>query len=320
MSYTFGDLILDMLNRSPGGEPVGGMSIPVAANAVQSMVYKRLLERGSDLLASGSLSLTIPAYGYSASLPADFVAFAERPHTIDVYTDWMVGTVTSYDDDTGVLVANITACSGTGDSVATWSIALGAIPGSPASTVGSSATTLTVGTGAKTLTTQAGLTLVTGDYILISTTDVSADWGQTRHRRLQPFYLDDDLEHCDSGWWNAYGQYEDGCTDPPCLRPSRYKIVGTTLYVRPKPILNVIVKGRYNAKPTALAAEIDIIPWNGFFDEVFREGTAMILATGVTFPDSTPAFAAFLYREVDAVINSRIKRLPERRLKRANWL
>jgi hypothetical protein len=319
MSYLMSDLIKDILPRVGRTGNPNGISIWQAANSIQSLVYKRLLDKRSDLMATGDLSLSIPALGYSAALPDGFVSMAEKPRCVDILTDWMAGTVTSYNSVTGALVANITESLGDGDVVATWCIALGALPGQAASTIGTSATSLTVGAGAQSLTITTGLTLSAGDYIIISSSALPSDW-EMRDRQVQPAYLDDDEYHHEYTWWEWYGVY--GATyEPPSIRPRRYKIIGTTFYVRPKVTVNVMITGKYNAKPTVLSTASQPIPWNSFFDEVFRAGVVRIIQKGIEIPDADPDFMVFFNREVNVLLNSRANLVPAtRRIKRGNYM
>lgn len=320
MSYTLNDLMFDVIRRIGEMEtPVSGITFFQAANSVQSLLFKHMLDRKSDLLATGDLALNIAVYGFNAALPDDFVSMAEKPRCVDVLTDWMAGTVTTYNSTTGALAVNVTVASGTGDSVSTWSVALGALPGRSASTIGNSSDTLTVGTGTKNLTIQKGLSLNPGDYIIICSSTLPYDW-TVRHRHMQPDYLDDDLDHGELTWWEWYDIYGE-TWEPPQLRPYKFKIIGTTMYVRPKPTVNIMITGRYNAKPTNFTDVTNVIPWNGFFDEVFREGILDILTKGIAIPEVDEGFVKFLYRECDVVVNSRISLIPDaHRLKRANWM
>jgi len=317
MSYTVGQLIIDVLPRLGKLQSQSGISIYQAATSIQSLISKRLLERHSDIQATASLDLNIASGGYSAALPAGFITVAEKPKVQQLYTDWMAGSVTTYDSVTGVLVANITTSSGT-DTLADWDIALAPTPGVPSSIIGSSVTSLTVGTGTKTLTIDTGLSLVPGQGIYIITADLPATINSAK-RKMQPSYLgDDDMEH-DQTWWSDY-QY-DWYGEEPGLYPSRYKVIGTTLYVRPTVIMNVKITGRYFARPAQLTAPANSILWDGLFDEVFREGVVRIISSGMPAPEASGDFALFMQREVDSVLNSRIKLMPDTgRLRRSNYL
>lgn len=81
-------------------------------------------------------------------------------------TDWMAGSVTSYDPVTGVLVAEITSVEGTATYTA-WNVFLAPTPGTSMILKGTSVTSLAIGTGAKTLTVDLGLDLTAGQLIYI---------------------------------------------------------------------------------------------------------------------------------------------------------
>jgi hypothetical protein len=317
MSYAISDLIIDVLPRIGRMEKQTGITIYQAASSVQSIIYKNLLRRQSDLLASGVLSLTIPAYGCSAALPDDFVAMAEKPKSEEIYTDWMAGTVTSYNSTTGALAVNVTGSSGT-DTLASWNIATAGTPGTPSTVIGTSLTSLTVGTAPQSLTATVGMTLPVGTYVIIFPTTMPTDLTPKRHH-LDPSYLNDD-DYDDYQWWEWYAIYGESF-EPPVIRPRRYKIIGTTMYVRPKVIVDVNIIGKYFAKPSPFSLTTDTIPWNGLFDEVFREGVIKILVEGIAIPDADPAFAMLIAREVDTVVNTRMSLIPNtRRLKRGDYL
>jgi hypothetical protein len=315
MSQTISQLTVDVLPRLTAVQKKG-ISIYQAANSILSLLYKRLVDRGSDLLASGDLDLIIPAYGYTATLPDDFVSMAEKPKSTELYTDWMAGTVTSYDSVTGVLVINSTNSSGT-DSLSDWKIALAEIPGSSSTIVGESTTTLTPTTGTVTLTITTGLSLVAGNYVFIIPSDLP-DTYNLFEKVIQPTYLLEDQEH-DYTWWTSYGlmslRYE-----PPYNQPTYYKIIGSTFYVRPKVIQSVSITGKYNQQPTPFASPDDVIPWKGLFYEVFREGVVRIMTKQIAIPDADADFMLFFDREVNIIVNSRYRVLPKYRMKREYWL
>jgi hypothetical protein len=316
MSYTMSNLIMDVLPRIGRQEKPSGITVYQAANSILSLIFKRLLERRSELIASGALSISIPALGYYGSLPSDFWSMSAKPQAVEVLTNWMAGTVTSYNTLTGALVVNSLTSSGT-DTLTAWSIALGALPGSPASTIGTSVTSLTVGTGAKSLTTQLGLSLTAGQYIIISSATLPSDW-ENRYHTLEPKYMAEDNDHDELSWWEWYGVYGESW-EPPVIRPRNYKIIGTTMYVRPKVTQNVIITGTYSVKPTAMSAEASVIPWNSMFDEIFREGVVMIVMRGIAIP--TDELKVYVNGAVDAVVDSRIVLVRNtRRIKKGNWL
>lgn len=318
MSYTVGDLVHDVLPRLSKLPKQSGISIYQAATSIQSLIYKMLLSRKSDIQASGNLDLTIAAGGYSIALPSNFLSVAEKPKATELYTDWMAGSVTSYNAVTGALVANITTASGT-DTLADWDIALAATPGTYSTVIGSSTTSLTVGTGSKALTVDLGLSLSPGEAIYIITADLPATMTPYKHK-LQPSYLgdDDDDEH-DENWWEGY--QIDWYGEDACLYPSKYKIIGNTLYVRPAVIMSVQITGRYYVKPAALTGPADVILWDSLFDEVFREGVVRMATLGISIPEANQDFAIFLNREIETIINSRVSQVPDtRRMKRGSFL
>jgi hypothetical protein len=311
MSYTISNLMTDILPRvasSSGETKATGISIFQAASSIQSLIAHNLIDRHSDLLATADLSVSIPALGYQGTLPTGFLSVAERPKVEELYTDWMAGTVTSYNNLTGALVVNVTNASGT-DSLSSWQIATAALPGSPSSDVGSSTTTLVCGTGTKSLTTQAGLSgsLIVGSFILVYTDDLSsiADPIQSS---MDPEYLLTENE--DTSYDTSYYDF-----------PRYYKIVGDTIFISPTPTSGVLITGRYFALPASFTAMADIIPWNGKFDEIFREGSVLILSSGVAVPEANPMFMALFNREFNSLINARAKILPKYgRMNHSNWL
>jgi hypothetical protein len=312
------ELITAVLPRVARTEaPATGITIFGAANSIQSLIYKNLVNNKSDLQVTGDLDLQVPAFGYKATLPTGFIAPAEKPMTEELVDDWMAGTVVSYNNTTGALVVNVTQSSGT-DNLSYWDIALGAYPGQPATNIGNSISSLTCGTGAKSLTTQLGLNLSVGQYLILSSENSPAGWVGRRHV-LQPRYLDDDDEDYDERWWNWYGFY--GVWDTPYVRPHKYKIIGTTIYIRPKPIVDIKVIGKYYAIPQSLALTSDTIPWGGLFDQIFIEGVVRIIQKGISNPQADPDFMVFFITEYNSVVYARQRIIPStRRIHRGNWL
>jgi hypothetical protein len=309
------ELILAVLPRVGRTEKNSGISIIGAANSIQSLLYKKLLASKSDLLASGDLNLSIPAFGYSAILPEDFLSPAERLRTEELMDDWMAGTVTSYNNTTGSLVVNSHIANGT-DVLSYWDIALGPTPGSPSANVANSVTSLTCGTGSKTLTTQAGLNLQVGQYLILSSA-VSPNGWEGQRRILEPNYLGDDQEN--DPFWEWYGFY--GVWDVPFHKPRTFKIIGSTVYIRPKPTVDILLKGRYNQIPPALTLPANTIPWQGKFDEIFKEGVVRIILSGIALPEADAPFMAFFGTEFDTIMNSRARLIPQnKRLHRSNYM
>lgn len=309
------ELIVAVLPRIKG--PSSGITIWQAANSIQSLIYKHLLDRKSELLASGNLALSIPAFGYYATLPDDFVAPAERPYTEELVSDWMAGTVTSYNNTTGALVVSVSLSSGT-DTLAYWDIATGAVPGSPAANIGNSTTSLLCGTGSKSLTTQAGLGLTVEQYIILSSENAPAGW-QGKYRTLEPNYLNNDEDDKGQSWWDWYGSV--GMYGMLNTKPNVYKIIGSIIYIRPTPVVDLSLKGLYYQKPTALSLTTHSVPWDGKFDEIFIEGVVRIILKDVAIPDIDTDFMAFFNREFNTVINARARLIPKRgRTSRKNYM
>jgi hypothetical protein len=308
------DLLNATLPRIGRTAQNSGITIFQAATSIQSLIYKNLLDRKSELQATGDMSLSIPAFGYYATLPSNFIAPAERPKTEELIDDWMAGTITTYDNLTGDLVVNVSTSSGT-DTLADWNIALGPTPGSPASNIGTSATSLLCGTGSKTLVTQAGLNLVAGQYLILSSENSPEGWEGRRHI-LEPNYLNDDDQDYDRSWWDWYGTYSQESSHPRV-----YKIIGSTIYIRPKPIVDILLIGRYYASPTPLTAITDTILWEGKFDEIFVEGCIRIIVKGISVPDADPDFLLFFKREFDTIVSARARLIPRNnRLQRSNYM
>lgn len=313
-------LIQDVMPRV-GRLPQTGITLFRAATSVQSMIFKRLLDRKSDLLATGKLFLVIPTYDYMAPLPSDFLSMAEKPSAIEATSwlstsAWMVGTVTSYTAATKTLVLNVTAINGSG-TLAAWSIAVGVAPGEPIYTLDTSVSSVAVGLGAKTFVTVTELDLVAGQNVVVSNVEIPTD--TTYRSRLDPNPLDED-DRDDLMWWERYRIYGETFETATTV-PRKYKVLGTNFYVRPKVSAPAMVTGKYNAKPSDLTLTTQTVPWNGFFDEVFREGVVWILTKGVSFPEADSAFDLFLRHEVDTILNSRVRILPStHRIKRGSYL
>ena len=81
---TLTDLITYVLPIAGRIETLNGITIADAANAVIGMIADKLLERESDLLATGQLDLLIDALDYQAPLPEDFISMAEKPKLHEV--------------------------------------------------------------------------------------------------------------------------------------------------------------------------------------------------------------------------------------------
>lgn len=331
-------LIRDVMPRV-GRLPQSGISLLGAANSIQSLVFNRLLDRKSDFLATGKLFLVIPTYDYMAPLPSDFLSMAEKPRAVEVpvstedrtyladgsytadssiyawgmesavawfaSTAWIAGTVASYSVPSRLLIMNATKINGSG-SFSSWHLFVGVGPGEPIYELDTSVSTVSVGLGTKNIITTTDLSLVPGQNVILSNAAMPTD-SFTRYD-MDPIYLDDDHGRL----WSS---------NPSAGRPKNYRILGTDFYINPKAAGPVMVTGLYNAKPSVLALTTDTIPWGGLFDEVFREGVFWILSKGIAMPDADPAFNLFMKREIDSILNSRIRILPSTgRLKRGNYL
>ncbi len=317
-SRTVGDLIIAVLPRLVSAPK--GINIYQAANAALSIVYKRLLYWKSDILASGELGMTIPPFGRSASLPEDFVAMAEKPKQEDVYTDWMTGTVTSYDAASGTLVLNVTNASGS-DTLNSCFVAMAEFPGSPSNIVGQSITSLTPTTGAVTLVTDKNLLLNNGQYIFVVPSSMPSTL-HPRKRTLQPEPFDEDHEH-DDGWWSYYyGTYGTYGNEVAYYHRSHrsYKIVGNTFYVHPVPVQDIIITGKYFQKPLYLSGPADALTWSILFYQVYKEAVVRIITKGIAIPDADSDFMAFINREVDTVCMSRTRIMPQKRTSHRNFM
>ena len=318
--YPVSQFILDIMQRAGRLDNASGITLMGALNSVQSLIGKKLLDRRSDLLADNKFTLSIPAQGYSCSLPDGFIAMAEKPRAEDIYTDWMMGTVVSYNSTTGSLVLAVTQANGS-DTLADWNIASVPAPGGQSDVLTTSTTSLTVtSSGDITLTVDTGLTFPTGTPLYVLPQSMPTNpYPAPGRRTLQPTYLsdDEDDEH-DIEWWSWYGLY--GWEQfPPARHPHLYNVINTTLYVRPMAILPITIKGRYFGLPTRLT-ESSTIPWDGLFDEIFREGTIKILQKGISIPEMDPDFMGFLMREFDSVINTRMHLLPKSRTRHSSFM
>lgn len=285
MAYTVSQLLFDILPRV-GDKPPTGITVIGAANSVTNIIYKRLLKRNSDLLATGRLSMLVPAGRYSLTLPDDYLSPAEKPYAISV--DGAVASIQSQLVTAGLLQAGqdlITALFASGSGVAVSAIQA-IVDAQP---------------------------LVANVQTMIDTLITTSNYQQ-----LEPNYLNDDNRD-DLGWWDWYGMTPDPAT-PTASVPSSMKIINDTMFVRPKCTADVTIRGRYNQIPAKLIATTDILPFRSFFDEVYREGLVFILLGGTSMADADQAFEAFILREVDTILNSRVHLVKsEGRVARRNW-
>ncbi len=257
MSYLIQNLIMDVLPRVGKIDSKNGITVYSAANSILSLVFKRLLDRRSDLLVNTEdMYLQIPANGYYADLPTDFLSLAEKPKSSEMaLITWL--------NNSGLQVLWMNNLS----QIVDWQW----------------------GTG----------------YIQ----DI-----------LEPSYLDDDTEHNDYSWWTWYGNYGESY-DYPSIRPKYFTVIGRKIYVRPRVTVANVVTGKYFSKPDNFSSTTDVIPWNGFFDEIFREGVVRIIQKGISIPEIDPDFVIFLSREIDTVLNSRISLIPDvGRTHRSNFM
>jgi hypothetical protein len=326
MSYLVTDLIDDIMQRAGRLKNEAGITLLGAANSIQSMLAKKLVDRKSDLIvASSSLSLNIPSQGCYASLPSGFISLAEKVKSQDLYTDWIMGIVAYYWGPTGALTIDMLDSHGS-DTISAWNISTVPVPGSNAEIIGTSLSTLTVGVidllefvGALnpvSLVITPGLTLPVGTPLYITPLAMPTGLNVSK-RTLEPNYLNSDDGH-DIEWWTQYGMY--GWEwEAPSRNPHHYKIIGTTLYIRPYAIYPLIISGRYFGLPSLLTNTSEI-PFNGLFDEIFREGIVRIIQKGLSIPESDPDFNIFLMREFDSVINSRMNILGKTRTHHSNFM
>jgi len=319
MPKTISSLIVDTLPRLVNA-PKKGISIYQAANSIQSLIAKHLMERNSDLIATDDLFLVIPAYDYKVPLPSDFLAMAEKPRAVQApdwvqSSAWMAGTVTSYDTATKTLVLNVIESNGSG-TLASWYIAVGVMPGWMVQAIDTSTSSLAVGTGAKTIVTDTELDLAVGQNLIISNEELPTD--SDIRATIDQEWLDDD-DHDDYWYWDHYKMYGD-VYETAATCPRKFKIVGTDMYFRPKVTNPVMVTGKYKAKPADFTAPDDEIPWNDLFYEVFREGVVRIITKQVSIPEVDQDFMILFKREVDTVLNARFKPLPQKRTYRRTWL
>jgi hypothetical protein len=275
MTYTAQQLLFDVLPRV-GNLPPTGLTFYGAANSVTSMIFKKLLYHQSDLLATGQLAALIPACGTNFNLPADFISPCEKPRAVSV--DGLIANIGVQLTTDGLTVPNLALVQ------ALFTPTSGALLSSIQAIV----------------TAQVAPVMTDNVQSLVDSMLWQACGG---HHHLQPEYLDDDRESYDRSWWDWYGSYdEDGHYGD---RPRYMKIISTSFYMRPKSAYDVYIKGRYNQKPGSMAQPADVVPWNGMFDEVYREGIVKILSIGMAIPDTDQAFAMFIQREVDTVLFSR---------------
>lgn len=164
---------------------------------------------------------------------------------------------------------------------------------------------------------STSLDLVSGDEVILfnEETDISKV-------RLQPRYLNDSREYDEEDEaWNMYTRSGVYSSNSPAEvgNPSRYKIIGKTLYIRPKPTYPIQVTGKY-FKINSSLTNSSTIPFNGLFDELFREGVIRIIQKGIAIPESEKDFMIFFNREFNTVVDMRSKILPKTRTHSSNFM
>jgi len=319
MSYTIAELTTDLIQRVGRLENAAGITLLSAVNSIQSMLAKRLLDRKSDLLVEpNSLSLSIPFYGCSATLPDGFISMAEKPKYQELYTDWMLGNVVSYNVLTGELVLLVTDYEGS-DTLSSWNISTVPVPGEESQTISTSTTSFTVITTGHnaTLFIDIGLVLSPGTSLYITSGSMPSGLN-IYQQTMQPSYLTSDEDHDDVEWWSWYGLYGWNI-ESPSRTPKHYKIVNTLMYIRPYAIYPLIITGKYFGLPAKLIST-STLPFNGLFDEIFREGVVRIISKGISLVEMDQDFNYFLQREFDSVINSRMSIMDKTRTSHSNFM
>jgi hypothetical protein len=324
MSYLVTDLLNDTMQRVGRLKNEAGITFLNAANSVQSMLVKKLLERKSDLLASNTLSLMIPAEGYKTTLPSGFISMAEKPMSKENFVNWISGVITGV-SDTLVLGASASvtieiSSFGGDDTINSWNI--GSVVLGMFNSLITSVTSVDM--SAVSVSDLVTLNYVSTGVSLFSVTDVLFIYSPTMststniaRRTLQPNYLNSDEEH-DVEWWTNYGLY--GWEWEVTSRSTHfYKIIDTYLYIRPRASCPITIKGKYFGLPSQLTNS-STIPFNGLFDEVFRAGIVRILQKGIEIPESDQDFNYFLNREFDSVINARMNILGTTRTHHSNFM
>ncbi len=281
MAYTVGQLLFDVLPRVGNTRPTG-ITLIGAANSITNLIYKKLLERRSDILATGQLAYILPANGYTLTLPSDFISMAEKPHSKEVPD----------------LITNLTVELG----LAGLSVPNAALV----------AAMLAVGTGVA----IADIQTIVGNVATVQTI-VNALLTTSRNRHLEPSYLGED-DHDERSWWDWYGT---GSDEAIYHHAHTHKIINSSMFMRPKTINDVTIGGRYFQIPAKATTPADSIPFAGMFDELYREGVVNILLSGVAMPDIDPAFAAFIHREISTVLDARVQPVKrDGRVSRRNWI
>jgi hypothetical protein len=319
IQYTVQQLILDTFQRAGRLQNPAGITILSAANIIQDMMVKVLLSYRSDILANNPLELVIPENECSATLPLGFISMSEKPaiYTFKDVSNYIQGLITVYDIVTGALTIQCTAVNGTG-VLSDWLLSTSPSKDGQVST-STDLIAYPLVDDIVVLTVDAGLTIVNGDTVYILPTATAATSPTINKHILQPTYLNavDDDEY-DYNWWTWYGLYGWNVY-PPSNQPGRYKIVNTMFYVMPYASEPMTILGRYFGIPAPLTAS-SVVPFNGLFDDVFREGLVMVMNLGHGMPEVDPTFKLFLTTRVESVINTRIHILPSGRTNRGTWM
>lgn len=92
-------------------------------------------------------------------------------------------------------------------------------------------------------------------------------------------------------------------------RPEYYRLRGNDISLYPTTDADLTLKGEAYLKPAAITALSDVLPWFGFFDQVFIDAVAKFGAGGLMLT-VTSEMTLFLYQQVDQVAFQR----PARRI------
>lgn len=176
---------------------------------------------------------------------------------------------------------------------------------------------ITISDSVLSLACDTGMDIVSGDDVILfnEETDLSKV-------RLQPRYLNDSKEFDNEDeWWNRYELYGaySANANAEIGEPSRYKIINKTLYIRPKPSNPIQITGKYFKVFSSLANSSEV-PFNGLFDEIFREGIIRIIQKGIAIPEDNKDFMIFFNREFNTVVDVRNKILPKTRTHSSNYM
>jgi hypothetical protein len=136
---------------------------------------------------------------------------------------------------------------------------------------------------------------------------------------------DDGYGYLPSGFWGFVDQpYIDGKTYPllplPNLdiklsytsagEPRYYQIKGSKIYVTPDTATNYTIKGDYFARPTALTATTDTIPYGELFDDVIAEYLLRYFRNGQEGMSQTAGLNQMLIENVDLIAPKYGRRAP----------